>query len=97
MTIEITVLLSVLGVAVSVATFFIGRMTSVKKSGEQQGRLELKLEHMAEDIKEIKVQGRTNSEQYSGVRTDIEVLKRDIKRIDQLVGELRELFNNSRN
>jgi hypothetical protein len=41
-TVDITVLIAVLGFALSVGTFFIGRMTAVKTDGQKHHEKEMK-------------------------------------------------------
>ncbi|MBO5257128.1 MAG: hypothetical protein J6C42_06520, partial [Clostridia bacterium] len=63
MTIEITVLIAVLGCALSVGTFFVGRMTAAKNDGRENGQVLTELGYikkgidgLEKDIKEIKDQ-----------------------------------------
>ena len=63
MTIDITVLIAVLGFSLSVGTFFIGRITAAKSSGQQTGQVLTELgyikkgiDDLVRDIKEIKRQ-----------------------------------------
>lgn len=63
MTIELSVLIAVLGFAMSVGTFFIGRVTAAKASGQQTGQVLTELGYikkgidgLEKDIKEIKDQ-----------------------------------------
>lgn len=63
MTVDITVLIAVLGFALSVGTFFVGRMTAAKASGQQTGQVLTELGYIKKgidglerDIKEIKDQ-----------------------------------------
>ena len=63
MTIDITILIAVLGFALSVGTFFVGRTTAAKNSGQQTGQVLTELGYIKKgidglerDIKEIKDQ-----------------------------------------
>jgi len=63
MTIDITILIAVLGCALSVGTFFVGRTTAAKTSGQQTGQVLTELGYikkgidgLEKDIKEIKQQ-----------------------------------------
>lgn len=63
MTIDLTVLIAVIGCALSVGTFFIGRVTAAKSSGQQTGQVLTELGYikkgidgLEKDIKEIKQQ-----------------------------------------
>ena len=63
MTIEITVLIAVIGCVLSVGTFFVGRMTAAKNDGRENGQVLTELGYikkgidgLEKDIKEIKDQ-----------------------------------------
>lgn len=63
MTIELSVLIAVIGCALSVGTFFVGRVTAAKSSGQQTGQVLTELGYikkgidgLEKDIKEIKQQ-----------------------------------------
>lgn len=63
MTVEITVLIAVIGCALSVGTFFVGRMTAAKNDGRENGQVLTELGYikkgidgLEKDIKEIKDQ-----------------------------------------
>ena len=46
MTVDITVLIAVLGFALSVGTFFVGRMTAAKTNGIADGEMKSDVRHM---------------------------------------------------
>lgn len=56
---DIPTLVTVISVCLAIATFFIGRQTashaSGKEHGERWGRLEATLQHMQDDLREIKI------------------------------------------
>jgi len=63
MTVDITILIAVLGCALSVGTFFIGRTTAAKNDGRENGQVLTELGYikkgidgLEKDIKEIKDQ-----------------------------------------
>ena len=63
MTVEITVLIAVIGCALSVGTFFIGRTTAARDDGRENGQVLTELGYikkgidgLEKDIKEIKDQ-----------------------------------------
>ena len=63
MTIELSVLIAVLGFALSVGTFFVGRITAAKNDGRENGQVLTELGYikkgidgLEKDIKEIKDQ-----------------------------------------
>ncbi len=53
-TIEIALLVSLVGIFLSIATFFIGRQGSARAEGEWKGQLNQKLTNFSEDLKELK-------------------------------------------
>ena len=52
--VEITVLISVLGLVASIATFFFGRLTAAKNQGEQSGIIITEVRQVAKDVRDIK-------------------------------------------
>lgn len=50
MTLDITILISVIGLALSVGTFFVGRTTAAKSAGKQDGAVLTKLDSIGEKI-----------------------------------------------
>lgn len=63
MSVEIGVLISVCGILLSAGTFFVGRMTAAKNSGQQTGQVLTELGYikkgidgLEKDIKEVKQQ-----------------------------------------
>lgn len=51
---DTSILIAVVGCAVGIMTFFIGRQSVAKNDGERWGKLEAKLEHIQESLSEIK-------------------------------------------
>lgn len=54
MAVDIGILISVLGVGLSVLTFFIGQKAGAKKEGEKQGSLLTELAYIKQDLSELK-------------------------------------------
>ena len=76
MTIEITVLIAVIGCALSVGTFFVGRMTAAKNSGQQTGQVLTELGYIKKGI--------------DGLEKDIKEIKRQYTDLDVRVSKLEE-------
>jgi len=60
--IEIGILFGGVTLAIGIATFFIGRMTAAKNSGQEQGMMIANIEHIKSDISEIKIMFAKNME-----------------------------------
>lgn len=54
MTIEIGLLVALVAGIIGFATFFLGRQSAAKNDGERWGKLEATLQHMQDDLREIK-------------------------------------------
>ena len=76
MTIDITILIAVLGLALSAAAFFIGRMTAAKTSGQQTGQVLTELGYIKKGI--------------DGLERDIKEIKRQYTDLDVRVSKLEE-------
>lgn len=85
MTIEITVLISVIGVLLSVATFFVGRMTAAKTDGIADGELKTDIKYIkaSVDKQEKKLDGVV--ENYDDIKLELEKLKGRIIALEQKV------------
>ena len=76
MSIDITILIAVLGFALSVGTFFVGRMTAAKNSGQQTGQVLTELGYIKKGI--------------DGLERDIKEIKRQYTDLDVRVSKLEE-------
>ena len=65
---DTNLLIAIVGCVVAVATFFIGRQTSAKNTGQEWGELKSDLKHIKDDVKEIK---ETVSTSVEGLRKEI--------------------------
>lgn len=83
--IETTILIAVCGLAVSAATFFIGRMTAAKSSGAADGEMKADIKHIKASVEkqEKKLDGVV--ENYEDVKVEIERLKGRLKALEQKV------------
>ena len=75
--IEISVLVAVIGVAVSVGTFFIGRTTAAKNSGQQTGQVLTELGYIKKGI--------------DGLEKKMERMEQQYKNLDVRVSKLEEI------
>ena len=71
--IEISVLVAVIGVAVSVGTFFIGRTTAPKNSGQQTGQVLTELGYIKKGIDGLEKKMERMEQQYN--KLDVRVSK----------------------
>lgn len=76
MAIELTILIAVGGFALSVGTFFVGRMTAAKNSGQQTGQVLTELGYIKKGI--------------DGLERDIKEIKRQYTDLDVRVSKLEE-------
>lgn len=76
MTIELTVLIAVIGCGLSVGTFFIGRVTAAKNNGQQTGQVLTELGYIKKGI--------------DGLERDIKEIKRQYTDLDVRVSKLEE-------
>ena len=88
MTLDITILISIIGCAVAVATFFIGRTTAAKTAGKQDGTMLTEIGYIKANTDEIKAeqkeQRKTNSEYAQRLTAVEESAKSAHKRIDEI-------------
>ena len=76
MTIELSVLIAVIGCALSVGTFFIGRTTAAKNDGRENGQVLTELGYIKKGI--------------DGLERDIKEIKRQYTDLDVRVSKLEE-------
>ena len=83
--IEISVLIGVAGLAISVATFFIGRTTAARVNGSEDGEMKSNIKHIKESIdkQEAKLDGIVSN--YEDVKVELEKLKGRLYTLEQKV------------
>lgn len=98
MSIELGLLFAAIACIIGVAGFFGGRQSAAKNDGERWGAFtaELKTDvaHIKDDISEIKAQVKISNEQYSNMRTDVEVVKRDLKTAFNKIDDIKKGAHN---
>lgn len=83
--IETTVLIAVCDLAISAATFFIGRMTAAKSSGAADGEMKADIKHIKDSVEKQEKKLDVVVENYEDVKLEIERLKGRIKALEQKV------------
>ena len=85
MTIEITVLIAVLGFALSVGTFFVGRMTAAKNSGQQDGEIKTNVQYIKDSVDKHDKKLDKIMDNYSDLEGEIRELKVRLKALEDKV------------
>lgn len=83
--IEISALVGAIGLAISVATFFIGRTTAAKNSGAEDGEMKSDIKYIKTSIEkqEVKLDGIVSN--YEDVKVELEKLKGRIINLEQKI------------
>lgn len=91
MTVEISIIIAVVGAVVSVASFVIGRQTASKDAGKHEGTMTSDLGYVKSGIDDIKAEQReqrkTNTEFIARLTAVEESAKQAHKRIDRIENE----------
>ena len=85
MTIEISVLIAVIGCALSVGTFFVGRLTAAKSSGKEDGELKSDVRHIKESVDRQGDKLDTVIENYEDISVELEKVKGRVTALEQKV------------
>ena len=64
MTIDITILIAALGFALSVGTFFVGRMTAAKTSGQEYGVMLTEIGYIKSGVDDMKKKMEQSDKRY---------------------------------
>lgn len=85
MEINISVLIAVIGCALSVGTFFIGRVTTAKTTGKEDGELKSDIKYIraSMDKQEAKIEKVAGN--YDDIRLEIQELKGKLSALEQKV------------
>ena len=85
MEINISVLIAVIGCALSVGTFFIGRVTTAKTNGKEDGELKSDIKYIraSMDKQEAKIEKVAGN--YDDIRLEIQELKGKLSALEQKV------------
>ena len=85
MTIDITILIAVLGFALSVGTFFVGRMTAAKTDGVEDGEMKSDVRHIKAAVDKQSDKLDRVVEDYEEVKVELENLKGRVIALEQRV------------
>lgn len=85
MTIELSVLITFLGFALSVGTFFIGRLTAAKTDGIEDGETKANIRYIKESVDKHDKKLDRVAENYESVRTEIVELRGRLEMLEQRV------------
>lgn len=79
MTIEISILIAVIGCGLSVGTFFIGRVTAAKTSGQQNGQMLSDLGYIRRGIDGLERKMERIERQYTDLEVRLSKLEEVVK------------------
>lgn len=85
MTVDITVLIAVLGLALSVGTFFVGRMTAAKTDGFADGETRANIRYIKESVDKHDKKLDRVAENYESMKREIVELRGRLEKLEQRV------------
>lgn len=85
MNIDMAVLIAVIGCALSVGTFFIGRVTAAKSDGITDGETKANIRYIKESVDKHDRKLDRVAENYESVRTEIVELRGRLEMLEQRV------------
>lgn len=83
--VNISVIITVAGLALSAATFLIGRMSAAKDSGQADGELKTDVKYIRDSINKQEKKLDVVVENYSEVKTEIMQLKERLHALEEKV------------
>lgn len=83
--IEASVLIAILGLVISIATFFIGRTTAARNNGIQDGEIKSDIKYIKSSVEKQEKKLDSVVENYDDVKLEIERLKGRLKSLEQKV------------
>lgn len=83
MTIDITILIAVLGLALSAAAFFIGRMTAAKTSGQEDGEMRANVRYIRESVDKHDRKLDRVAENYESLKREVVELRVRLDTVEQ--------------
>ncbi len=79
MEISVSVLIAVLGCVISVATFFIGRVTAAKNSGQEMGVLMTDIGYIKSSVDDVKKKMEQEDDRYIKLSQRVTVLEQKVE------------------
>lgn len=83
MTIDVTILIAVCGFALSVGTFFIGRMTAAKTSGQEDGEMRANVRYIRESVDKHDRKLDRVAENYESLKREVVELRVRLDTVEQ--------------
>jgi peptidoglycan hydrolase CwlO-like protein len=88
--IEIGTIIAAVGLAISVATFFIGRVTAGKSSGKENGQLLSDLGYIKSSVDSLRTDVKELNKNHGDIRIEQAAQARDIKTLYSRVEKVEE-------
>lgn len=85
MEININILIAVLGFAMSVGTFFVGRQTAAKNSGKEDGELKADIKYIRTSVEKQEKKLDKVAGDYDDIRVELEKLRGRMDALEQRV------------
>lgn len=85
MEINVSVLVALIGCALSVGTFFIGRVTSAKTTGKEDGELKSDIKYIRASVEKQEAKIEKVAGNYDDIRLEIQELKGKLSALEQKV------------
>lgn len=85
MEININILIAVLGSALSVGTFFVGRQTAAKNSGKEDGELKADIKYIRTSVEKQEKKLDKVAGDYDDIRVELERLRGRMDALEQRV------------
>ena len=85
MSVELGILISIVGVALSVGTFFVGRVTAAKTSGKEDGELKSDIKYIRASVEKQEAKIEKVAGNYDDIRIEIQELKGKLSALEQKV------------
>jgi hypothetical protein len=85
MTVDISALIAVFGFALSVGTFFVGRLTAAKTDGLADGELKSDIKHIKATQTEMKEDIKTYGMNYTELKTELASIKGRVAKLEEVI------------
>lgn len=79
MNIDVSVLISIIGVLLSVATFFLGRMTAAKTSGQEYGVMLTEIGYIKSGVDDMKKKMEQSDKRYIDLAERVTALEESMR------------------
>lgn len=79
MNIDVTILISIIGLLLSIATFFIGRLTAAKNSGQEYGVMLTEIGYIKSGVDDMKKKMEQSDKRYIDLSERVTALEESMK------------------